>query len=152
MERGTRSPSMQPLLCVVVDQLLSRVWLSATPWPAARQLSLSFPSRSFFRSPPDTSTAECRFRFGSAASFFLELLAVAFCSSQAAYWTPLTWRAHLPVSFHFASSCRSCVLTARIPGGSPVPPPVDLITPHHHGVVGPARTLPTGNQLSAIHR
>nr|XP_020764658.1 leucine-rich repeat and calponin homology domain-containing protein 1 [Odocoileus virginianus texanus] len=44
---------------------------------------------------------------------------------------------------------------ARIPGGSPFPPPVDLIAPHHYGVVGPARTHwwspPAGSQLSAIH-
>ena len=32
-------------------------------------------------SPPDTSTAEHRFRFGPATSFFLELLVTALCSS-----------------------------------------------------------------------
>ena len=38
-------------------------------------------------SPPDTSTTECRFRFGPAASFILELL-IALHSSPVAYWTP----------------------------------------------------------------
>ena len=37
-------------------------------------------------SPLDTSTAECHFHFGLAASFFLELF---LCSSPVAYWTPL---------------------------------------------------------------
>ena len=39
-------------------------------------------------SPPDTSTAECRFCFGSATSFFLELFVIALCSSPVPYWTP----------------------------------------------------------------
>ena len=39
-------------------------------------------------SPPDTSTTEHHFCFGSAASFFLELLVIALCSSPVAYWTP----------------------------------------------------------------
>ena len=39
-------------------------------------------------SPADTSTAECHFCFGPAASFFLGLLVIALHSSPAAYWTP----------------------------------------------------------------
>ena len=35
-------------------------------------------------SPPDTSTTEYRFHFGSASSFFLELF---LCSSPVVYWT-----------------------------------------------------------------
>ena len=38
-------------------------------------------------SPPDTSTTKHHFRFGPAASFFLELLVIALCSSPVAYWT-----------------------------------------------------------------
>ena len=60
--------------------------------------------------PTDTSTTECHFHFGPAASFFLELLAVALYSSPVAYWIPSNmdepsnWRAHLPVSYIFAFS------------------------------------------------
>ena len=38
--------------------------------------------------PKDTSTTECHFHFGPAASFFLELLAIALHSSPVAYWIP----------------------------------------------------------------
>ena len=38
--------------------------------------------------PPDTSTTECHFCFGSASSFFLGLLVIAIHSSPVAYWTP----------------------------------------------------------------
>ena len=38
--------------------------------------------------PTDTSTTVCHFHFGPAASFFLELLAVALCSSPVTYWIP----------------------------------------------------------------
>jgi len=38
-------------------------------------------------SPPDTSTAERHFHFGSATSFFLELLVIALHFSPVAYWT-----------------------------------------------------------------
>ena len=44
-----------------------------------------------FRSPPDTSTTDCRFCFGPVSSFFLELLVIALCSScscPVSYWTP----------------------------------------------------------------
>ena len=36
----------------------------------------------------DTSTTECYFHFGPAASFFLELYVIAFCYSPVAYWIP----------------------------------------------------------------
>ena len=39
-------------------------------------------------SPPDASTAERRFCFGPASSFFLEFLVIALCFSPVAYWTP----------------------------------------------------------------
>ena len=39
-------------------------------------------------SPPDTSTTERGFLFGFFTSFFLELLAIALCSSPVVYWTP----------------------------------------------------------------
>ena len=55
-------------------------------------------------SPPDTSTTEHHFCFGPAASFFLELLVIALCSSPVAYWTPsnlgglISW-CHIFLSF-----------------------------------------------------
>ena len=48
------------------------------PGPLALNLTLSAIA---FWSPPDTSTTERHFRFGPAASFFLELLVIALCSS-----------------------------------------------------------------------
>ena len=57
-------------------------------------------------SPPDTSTTEHRFCFGSAPSFFLELLVIALCTSPVTCWTPsdLGRVYHLPVSYLFAFS------------------------------------------------
>ena len=59
-------------------------------------------------SPPDTSTTGHRFYFGSASSFFLELL---LRSSPVAYWTladpAVAGGAHLSVSYLFAFSCCS---------------------------------------------
>ena len=56
-------------------------------------------------SPPDISTTECRFLFGPATSFFLELLVIALCYSPVAYFGQLlTWRTHLLVSYLFAFS------------------------------------------------
>ena len=53
-------------------------------------------------SPPDTSTTECRFRFGLISSFFVEQF---LCSSPEAYWTLIDLGGtHLPVSYLFASS------------------------------------------------
>ena len=40
-----------------------------------------------FCSPPDTSTIGHHFHFGSTASFFMELLVIALCSSLEGYWT-----------------------------------------------------------------
>ena len=62
-----------------------------------------------FLSPPNTSTTEHCLHFGTFTSFFMELLAVALCSSPVAYWTPfdLGWGGggvHLPVSYLFAFS------------------------------------------------
>ena len=39
-------------------------------------------------SPPDTSTTECGFPVGPAASFFLDLLVTSLLSSPVTYWTP----------------------------------------------------------------
>ena len=55
-------------------------------------------------SSPEISITECHFHFGPAASFFLELLAFALCSSPVAYWTLSDLGAHLPVSYLFAFS------------------------------------------------
>ena len=53
-------------------------------------------------SPPGTSIAEHHFCFGPASSLFLEPF---LCSCPMAYWTHLpTYRAHLLVSYPFASS------------------------------------------------
>ena len=43
-------------------------------------------------SQPDISTTEHCFHFGPAASFFLELLVIALCSSPVAYWIPSNLR------------------------------------------------------------
>ena len=43
-------------------------------------------------SPPDTSATGSHFYFGPVASFFLELLVIALCSSPVAYWTPSNLR------------------------------------------------------------
>ena len=68
-------------------------------------------------SPPDISTTECCFRFGPAASFFLELLVIALCSSPVAHWTPSDKRAHLLLSYLLAfwySSWDSCRRSAGV--------------------------------------
>ena len=50
----------------------------------------------------DTSTTGCSFRFGPAASFFLELFIIAVCSAPVACWTPSDlWRS----SFGVVSFC-----------------------------------------------
>ena len=55
-------------------------------------------------SPPDTSTTEHHFRFGPAASFFLELLVIALHFSPGAYWTSsdcrLIFQFHISLPFH----------------------------------------------------
>ena len=43
-------------------------------------------------SPQDTSTTELHFHFGTALSFFLEILVIALCSPPVAYWTPSNLR------------------------------------------------------------
>ena len=55
-------------------------------------------------SSPYTSTTECHFCFGPAASFFLELFVIALCSSLVAYRTPSDQGAHLLGSYSFAFS------------------------------------------------
>ena len=53
-------------------------------------------------SPPDRSTAEHHYCFGTAASFFLELLVFALHSSPVPYWTPSNLGAHL-LAFSYCS-------------------------------------------------
>ena len=52
------------------------------------------------------------FPLGPAASFYLELLVIALCSSPVAYWTPsvLEGSGNLPVSYLFAFIYCSCSL------------------------------------------
>ena len=52
-------------------------------------------------SPSDTSTAECCFCFGPAASFLRELLVIAFYASQEHIGHLLAWGAHLLVTYLF---------------------------------------------------
>ena len=47
-------------------------------------------------SPPDTSTTKRCFRFGSAASLFLEPLVIVLCAYLVAHWIPSNLGAHLP--------------------------------------------------------
>ena len=49
-------------------------------------------------SPPDTSTAKHCFHFGTATSFFLELLVIFLCSTLVAYCIPFNLGAHLQAS------------------------------------------------------
>ena len=78
-------------------------------------------------SPPDTSTTECRFRFGPAASFILELL-IALRSSPVAYWTPSILGGS---SFGVISFCLFILFMGfwwqEYWSGLPFPPPVDHI-------------------------
>ena len=58
-------------------------------------------------SSPDTSTTEHCSCFDPAASFFLKLLVIAFCSSPVVYWTPsslgvLIFWCHIFLLFHTA--------------------------------------------------
>ena len=82
-----------------VAQSLSCVRLFAAPWTAACQAPLyltfqvpmqdcSLQHLTLLYPPPDTSTAERHFRFGPAASFFLEIFVIALCSSPVVYWIP----------------------------------------------------------------
>ena len=58
----------------------------------------------------NTSTTECHFHFGPAASFFLELLVIALHSSTEAYWTPFNLRGQY-LSSGIISSCLFILLT-----------------------------------------
>ena len=81
-----------------------------------------------FLSPPDTPTTECRFLFGPAASFFLELLVIVLHASQV-----LTLDIFLPGGLIFW--CLVVLLFILFRGflwqeywsGLPFPPPVDHI-------------------------
>ena len=79
-------------------------------------------------SPPETSTTECHFHFGTAASLFLELLVIALCSSPVAYWTPSSRGA----SSSYVISFGLFRLFMRFPwqeywSGLPFSPPVDHV-------------------------
>jgi len=81
-------------------------------------------------SPADTYTTESHFCFGPASSFFLELFAIALCSSPVAYFEHFRpGGAHLPVSYFLPFYTVHGVLAARILEGFflPSPPPVDHI-------------------------
>ena len=53
------------------------------------QTLISTPDRLYFH---HRHSHKCHFCFGPAASFFLELLVIALCSSPVAYWTPSNLR------------------------------------------------------------
>ena len=79
-------------------------------------------------SPPETSTTGYHFCFGSAFSFFIELLVIAICSSPVAYWTPSNLGAHLPVSYLFCPFILFMrFLQQEYCSDLPVPPPVDHV-------------------------
>ena len=73
-------------------------WLTTSNLPWFMDLTVQVPMQfcplqpQTLLSPPDTSTTERHFGFGPAASFFLELLVIALCSSLVAYWTPYDLR------------------------------------------------------------
>ena len=79
-------------------------------------------------SPSDTSTTECHFCSGPAASFFLELLVTALGSSPVAYWTPTDLRGS---SFSVISFCLFILSMGfsrqEYWSGLPFPPLVDHI-------------------------
>ena len=76
-------------------------------------------------SPPDTSTTEHHFCFGSASSFFLELF---LCSSPVAYWTPTDLAGS---SFSVISFCLFILFMGfsrqEYWSGLPFPSPVDHV-------------------------
>ena len=103
-------------------QSLSRVWLFATPWIAARQASLSI-----------TSTTGYCFCFGSIPSFFLELFL---------HWSPVAYWALTNLgssSFSILSFCLFILFMGfsrqEYWSGLPFPSPVDLGGPTRHGSV-----------------
>ena len=88
---------------------ISRLTITNLPWfmDLIFQVPMKYCSleHGILFSPPDTSTTACHFRFGPAASFILELLAIALRSSPVAYWTPSNLGgAHLLVSYLSAFS------------------------------------------------
>ena len=111
------------------SSLITKIWISLLPspvWPHPTYLH-SWPSHSRFLSNTvlysiglffycQTHWQLSSFHFGLASSFFLELLVIALHSSLVAYWTPLTWRAHLPVSYLFAFSFCSWGSPDETPG------------------------------------
>ena len=86
-----------------------------------------------FLSPPNTSTTEHCFHFGTFTSFFMELLAIALCSSPVAYWTPfdLGWGGGGRTSSSVISFCLFKLFMVfsrqKYQKGWPFPPPVDHI-------------------------
>ena len=80
-------------------------------------------------SPLVTFTTERHFCFGPASSFFLELFAIALCSSPVAYWTLQTWRGSSSSVIFF---CLFILFMGFLQqeywtGFLPFPPPVDHI-------------------------
>ena len=88
-------------------------------------------------SSPDTSTIECHFCFGTAASFFFGLL-VVFCSSPVACWTPSDPGNS---SFSVVSFCpfiQFMVFSQQVYwGGLPFPPSVDHVLSELSAVTHP---------------
>ena len=81
-------------------------------------------------SPADTSTAECHFCFGPAASFFLGLLVIALHSSPAAYWTPSDIEGSSSSVISFCLFILFMGFTRQeYQSGLPVPPQVEHILP-----------------------
>ena len=81
----------------------------------------------FIASPPDTSTAEPCFYFGSATSFFLELLVIALHFLSSTGHLP-TWGAHLLASYlFFLFILFSGFSRQEYWSGLPLSPPVDHI-------------------------
>ena len=79
-------------------------------------------------SPPDTSATGSHFHFGAVASFFLELLVIALCSSPVAYWTPSNLGSP---SFSVISFCLFILfvgfLWQEYWSALPFPPPMDHV-------------------------
>ena len=91
-------------------------------------------------SPPDTSITEYYFHFGPTTLFFLELLAVALCSSPVGYWAPSNLGG---LSSSVISFCHFIPFMGfswkEYWGALPFPPPVDHVLSELF-----TRTLPLG--------
>ena len=105
----TISYSTTPFSCCLQSFPASRSFPMSWTWIHGPNLPSSY-AISFFTALDFTfttrhSTTEHHFCFGPAASFFLELLVIALCSSPVAYWTPsnlgglISW-CHIFLSFH----------------------------------------------------